>query len=126
MPIDLSHFKQLTISQPEKVGVTAVEQSDGSLLLIPSYGTGTNPTDIDDRLGQLTGIAGQGTLRVRNQIIILDEKRLQATHEILTNRRIPRSQVKAFLKTPSAFLDAALIDLDTGFSLRVQDRKSVV
>lgn len=120
VPIDLSHFNQLKICQPGKVGVTALEQLDGSLLLIPSYGTGANPGDINGRLGQLNGVQGLGTLRVRDQIIILDERRLQATHEILTSCRIPKSQVRAFLKSPSAFLDAALIDLDTGFSIRVQ------
>lgn len=119
-PLDLSHFNHLKICQPEKVGVTAVQHPDGSLHLIPSYGTGADPLDINGRIGQLNGVERLGTLRVRDQIIVIDEKRLEATIEILTNRRIPKNQVKAFLKSPSAFLNAALIDLDTGFSLRVQ------
>lgn len=120
MPVDLSHFNKLTVAQPEKVGVTATEQSDGSLLLIPSYGTGSKPDDIHNRLGQLNGVTDLGTLRIKDQIVVLDEKRLQATQEILTSQKIPKSQVQDFLKTPSAFLDASLVDLDTGFSLRVK------
>ncbi|MEZ4600738.1 MAG: DEAD/DEAH box helicase [Syntrophotaleaceae bacterium] len=120
MPIDLSHFNILKVSQPEKVGVTATEQPDGSLVLVPSFGTGAATDDIQSRLGQLNQANGLGTLRVRDQIIVLDETRLKATQEIISNRRIPKSQVQAFLKTPSAFLDASLVDLETGFSLRVK------
>jgi SNF2 family DNA or RNA helicase len=100
--------------------VTATEQADGGLLLTPSYGTGANPDDIHKRLGQLNGVKKLGTLRIKDQIVVLDEKRLEATQEIITNQKIPKSQVQDFLKTPSAFLDASLVDLDTGFSLRVK------
>ena len=120
MLIDLSHFNKLIIDRPDKVGVTATEQADGGLLLTPSYGTGAAPDDIHKRLGQLNGVNKLGTLRIRDKIVVLDEKRLQATHEIITSQKIPKSQVQDFLKTPSAFLDASLVDLDTGFSLRVK------
>lgn len=120
MPIDLSHFNTLKISQPEKVGVTAIEQPDGSLVLVPSFGSGATTDDIQSRLGQLNQARELGALRVRDQIIVLDETRLKAAHEIISNRRIPKAQVQEFLKTPSAFLDASLVDLDTGFSLRVK------
>jgi len=59
-------------------------------------------------------------MRIRDDIVLLDEDRFKATQEILTNRRIPKEQVKDFLSTPTAFLDAALVDLDSGFSLRVK------
>lgn len=120
MPIDLAHFNDLKVSQPKKVGVTASEQPDGSLVLVPSFGDGVSSEDIQKRLGQLNQAREVGTLRVRDHIIVLDETRLEATQEIISNRRIPKSQVEAFLKTPSAFLDASLVDLETGFSLRVK------
>lgn len=120
MKIDLSHFNKLKVTHPDKVGVTATEQADGGLLLIPSFGTGADPDDINARLGQLNGVTTIGTLRIRDQIVVLDEKSLQATQEILTSQKIPKSQVQEFLKAPSAFLDASLVDLDTGFSLRVK------
>ncbi|WP_029913829.1 DEAD/DEAH box helicase [Pelobacter seleniigenes] len=120
MQVDLAHFNKLRVVQPDSVGLTATEQSDGSLLLTPSYGTGAAPDDINNRLGQLNGVNDLGTLRIKDQIVVLDEKRLQATQEILTNQRIPKSQVQEFLKAPSAFIDASLVDLDTGFSIRVK------
>ena len=120
MEIDLQHFNNLDVQQPHSVGVTATEQADGSLVLTPNYGTGSSPDDIHNRLGQLNGADSVGTIRIRDQIVVLDEKRLQATQEIITTGRIPKHQVQEFLKSPSAFLDASLVDLDTGFSIRVK------
>ena len=120
MKIDLAHFNNLNVQQPQTVGVTASEQADGSLVLTPNYGTGSSPDDIHKRLGQLSGNDSVGTIRIRDQIVVLDEERLKATQEILSTGRIPRGQVEEFLKSPSAFLDASLIDLDTGFSIRVK------
>jgi SNF2 family DNA or RNA helicase len=120
MPINLSHFNQLEVFIPQAVSVTAVEQSDGSLLLIPAFGNGADPVMVNRRLGQLKDNTSKGTLRVGDQIIVLDETRFEATSEILSNQTIPRKQVAQFLESPGAFLDAALVDLEIGFSLRVK------
>lgn len=120
MQIDLAHFGSLRIRTPERVGVSASETESGDLLLTPNFGTGANPEDIASRLGQIAGNKDTESLRVQSDIILLDEERLEATREILSNRRIPLEQVSQFLETPSAFLNAALVDLDTGFSLRVK------
>lgn len=123
MKIDLAHFDELHVQEPESVGVNAVLQADGSLHLTPTFATGLDPEEIRKRLGQLQSpgktMQDFAVIRVQQQIVVLDEKRLEAAHEILTNRTIPKEQVKKFLETPSAFLDASLVDLDTGFSLRV-------
>ena len=122
MDIDLSHFNKIEVREPDKIGVAVTPQGDGSLLLTPTFGSGMVPESIEQRLGQLSGpnINDIGVIRIHDQIVVLDEKRLQATHEIISNRLIPRSQVKRFLESPSAFLDASLVDLDAGFSLRVR------
>lgn len=120
MAIDLSHFNKITVHEPENVGISVIEQDNGSLLLTPSFGTGTDPEYIYRRLGQLKGAQDTGVIRIQDQIIVLDEKRLKATHEILSNRVIPKAQVRRFLESPTAFLDASLVDLDAGFSLRVR------
>jgi len=120
MKIDLSHFNDLMIYQPDKISVSAAQMDDGSLMLIPSFGTGASPVDINNRLGQLPDNEHKATLRVGKQIILLNEERLKATDEIISNRHIPKKQVNAFLEAPGAFLDAALVDLDTGFSIRVK------
>jgi SNF2 family DNA or RNA helicase len=120
MVIDLEHFNRLDVTEPERIGVAARETEDGGLLLTPTFGIGVDPKDIDDRLGQIPLASEIATMRVLDHIVLLDEERLKAAHEILTNRVIPRDQVKAFMESPGAFLDAALVDLDIGFSLCVK------
>ncbi|WP_445424800.1 DEAD/DEAH box helicase [Alishewanella sp. HL-SH06] len=119
MKINLAHFENLEVFQPEKVGVAVDTLPNGDLILTPSFGSGVNIDDIHNRLGQVGSDDKQCILRVKNKFVLLDEQRLEATKEILTNRRIPKAQVASFLKSPTAYLNAALIDLDTGFSLRV-------
>ncbi len=121
MDIDLSHFRDISVEQPEKIGLTAVTQSDGSLVLAPNFGVGVEPDDFESRKWQLEcQESGKSSLRVKDKIVVLDEQKLAATHEILTHRHIPKEQVQAFLKAPSAFIDASLVDLDLGFSVRVK------
>ena len=119
MKINLAHFDNLEIFQPEKIGVAVDTTPNGDLILTPSFGSGVNIDDIHSRLGQIGSDDKQCILRVKNKFVLLDEQRLEAIKEILTNRRIPKTQVKSFLNSPTSYLNAALIDLDTGFSLRV-------
>lgn len=119
MRINLSHFKNLEVQIPDKVGVSAVESQNGDLVLIPSFGGGENPVDINNRLGNLPRGGESASLRIGKKIISLDEKRLRAVNEIIENRHVGKDQVKIFLEAPGAFLDASLVDLDVGFSLRV-------
>ena len=118
--IDLAQFNKLNIIHPDKVGVAAEEDINGDLVLTPTFGASINPHDTSKRLGQLKDSNNIASMHIRDDIVLLDEARFKATQEILTNRRIPKDQIKHFLSTPSAFLDAALVDLDTGFSLRVK------
>ena len=119
MTIDLAHFNELKVIHPEKVSLAAEQMADGSLVLTPVFGTEDSPDFIQARMGQIKGVRDVAALRAGKRVICLDEEKLRATHEVLSNRRIPESQVQTFLECPSAFLNSALIDLDTGFSLRV-------
>lgn len=119
MRIDLAHFNNLELIRPDVIGVTVEEMANGDLALTPAYGSGIDVKDIKSRLGQLRDDQAHCILRVKDRFVLLDQDRLNATHEILTNNRIPKEQVSNFLKSPTAYLNAALIDLDTGFSLRV-------
>ena len=117
--IDLAQFNNLELARPESVGVALEELANGDFILTPTYGAGLDLVDIKARLGQVRDGDAHCILRVKDKFVLLDEDRLNATQEILTNRKIPKDQVATFLKSPTAYLNAALIDLDTGFSLRV-------
>ena len=120
LKIDLAHFEELHVKDVEHVRVSAKEMDDGSLLLMPDYGEGAVFDSIQRRLWQLEEGAVIGSLRVNNNRLVLDERCVQATREILANQKISPEQVEVFIKNPSAFLDGALVDLDEGYSLRVQ------
>lgn len=117
--IDLKHFANLEISIPPSVSVTVTENKDGSLRLSPHLGDDIPQEKIEMMLGQLEKAGKTATLRIGKKIILFDEPRLKAAHEILANRVIPAKDKWQFFHTPGAFLDAALVDLDVGFSLRV-------
>ena len=117
--VDLGPFRNLYISKPEKVRVTASETPNGDLVLTPSLGAGEDPEDVTKRLGQVIG-KEEGTIRVGDRIIVLDMEKMKGVQEVIQKRRIRKEDVPIFLKNPTAFLDAALVDLDLGFSIRVK------
>jgi SNF2 family DNA or RNA helicase len=118
--IDLSHFRNIDYIQPEKMGLSMQELENGDLMLSPTFGKELDQKDIESRLGQIGDAKQEMIFKVRNSFVLLDEKRLEAAKEILTTRRIPKAQVKKFFEAPTAYLNAAVIDLDTGFSMRVK------
>lgn len=119
MRIDLSHFDRLDVVVPQNIGVVATRLPDGSLMLCPSLGDGTTPDQLEKRWSQLDMGANDGVLRIDNRVVLLEPQKLAAIKEVLANKRIPADKVSEFLTTPSAFLDAALVNLDMGFSIRV-------
>lgn len=119
MRIDLSHFDRLEIVVPDRVGVVATRLHDGSLMLCPSFGDGSTPDQLDKRWSQLDLSAEGGVLRVNNRVVLLEPEKMAAVKEVLGTRRIPAAKVKDFIATPSAFLNAALVNLELGFSVRV-------
>lgn len=116
--IDLAHFKNLDLMLPGSITIAASADSDGNLLLTPSFGQDAPPDRIEKVLGQLRHPQTQ-SLRVGDEIILLDSGRMKAVHEVLTNRKVPKNKIGEFLRHPTAFLDGALVDLDLGFSFRV-------
>lgn len=119
MNIDLSHFEKFDVHIPKEIGVVATQLPDGSLELCPSLGDGSTPDQLGKRWGQLELSDNKGVLRVENRIVLFEPERMEAIKEVLGNRRIPADKVAEFIATPSAFLDAALVNLDLGFSIRV-------
>ncbi|MCS6116307.1 SNF2-related protein [Shewanella baltica] len=117
--LSLSHFDKLNIHVPDKITVEAELDEWGNLILTPNMGQTTGHEQLQRVLGQLQSEAGR-TLKVGNEIILFDEKTAKAVKEIISHRKIPKSQVEKFLKAPGAFLDASLVDLDVGFAVRVK------
>ena len=118
LAIDLRRFSTLSVTMPDHVGVSAIENPDGSIRLVPDFGDGVPTGEVEVRLGQLEN-GESGSIRVGSTILLLDERRLNAVHEILSSRLISRTEKYRFFTTPTAYLDAALVDLDMGFSLRM-------
>lgn len=119
MRLDLSHFERLNVVTPHNIGVSATRLPDGSLELCPTLGEGFSADDLNSRWGQLDPEAEGGALRVGNRLVLLESEKLSAVREVLKNRRIPADRVQDFIATPTAFINAALVNLDIGFSLRV-------
>lgn len=119
MNIDLSHFDNLDINEPESISVSAIKKLDGSIELTPNLGDGSSIEDLNKRWGQIEVGADSGVLRVKNRIVLLESKKMKAIENIFSNKHIPAEQVPLFLESPTAFLDASLINLDMGFSIRV-------
>lgn len=117
--VDLSHFENLEVEVPEDISVTVIQMPNGDLSLHPNLGVGLLHEDLESRWGQLAPDADSGALRVKDKIILLDKKKVEGIREVWKNRRIPAEQVEEFLATPTAFLNASLVNLELGFSARV-------
>ncbi|MDQ7075321.1 MAG: SNF2-related protein [Gammaproteobacteria bacterium] len=117
--ISLGHFEKLKILAPESITIEAELDGMGRLILTPQMGQAASHERIQRVLGQLSHDEAI-SLRVDKEIVLFDEKRLMAIQEVLRNRLIPKEKVAAFIKNPTAFIDASLVDLDLGFSARVK------
>ena len=121
MELDLGHFEKLDVVVPDGVGVTATKMPDGSLFLSPSLGDGTSQEELGRRWDQLDFDGNKGgALRIGKRVVLLEPDKVEAVKEVLGNRRIPADKVQEFIEAPSAFLDAALVNLELGFSVRVE------
>ncbi|MCZ6804786.1 MAG: SNF2-related protein [Proteobacteria bacterium] len=115
--INLHHFNEIEAIIPESVSVSVKLDEKGNAGLIPAF-NGVSPEEVEQRLQQFHK-KGRQSFRIKDKILLMDERKLDAVQEILTNKNIPKEQLQTFLDTPTAFLDATLVDLDSGFSLRV-------
>jgi SNF2 family DNA or RNA helicase len=116
--IKLKHFEKLEIHTPEKIAVEAELDQFGNLILTPQMGQTASHEEIEKVLGQIMA-PNANTIKVGNEIILFTEDKVKAVKEILDNRTIPKNKVKEFLENPTAFIDASLVNLDLGFSIRV-------
>lgn len=129
--IDLNAFDELEIVRPNAVRVALEEQNDGSILISPDLCSKQigpeggksviDPKELDTRIeGHLPTGRRSGCIPVGNKILLLDEKVVSGIREITRNNHIAADQVVEFIKQPTAWLNAEFVDLDLGFSERVQ------
>jgi SNF2 family DNA or RNA helicase len=116
--LKLKHFEKLKIHTPKNIAVEAELDNFGNLILTPHMGQLASHEDIQQVLGQIMA-PNVNAIKVGKEIILLNETKVKAVKEIINNRIIPKSSVKQFLKNPTAFIDASLVNLDLGFSIRV-------
>ncbi|PHS01574.1 MAG: helicase [Leeuwenhoekiella sp.] len=121
MNLSLGHFEKLDVAVPEGIGVVATRMPDGSLFLSPSIGDGATPEELGKRWDQLDFDSDTGgALRIGKRVVLLEPEKVRAVKEVFGNRRIPADKVQEFMQTPGAFLDASLVNLELGFSVRVE------
>lgn len=119
--IDCSHFNNLKVSAPEKVGVAVTREEDGSLTLLPTFGQNESLEATERRLGQFEQADSDSSVfRSEDNILLLQDKAKQGVDEVMTHRSISAECADDFLKQPSSYLDAEVVDLDFGFSTRVR------
>lgn len=119
IPIELGHFKKLKIHTPESVLVEAELDTDGNLILTPQLGQDASHEDMQRVLGQLQNVDA-ASLRVRNEIILIDEEKMAGIQEVLRNRIVSKDKLDDFYRNPTAFIDGSLVNLELGFSARVK------
>ena len=117
--ISLGHFQKLNIRVPESITVEAELDGNGRLILTPQMGQAATHERMQKVLGQLMDETAT-SLRIDDEIILFDKPRMAAVREVLRNRVINKDKINAFLKNPTAFIDASLVNLDLGFSARVK------
>lgn len=117
LKLDLKHFDKFELVQPNCISITAKQRFDGSLELSPSLGDGSSLEELQNRWAQLND-DGQ-VIRIKDRIVLLSDEKKKAVQEVLKNSTIPADKVAEFIRTPSAFLDASIVNLDLGFSVRV-------
>ncbi|MCD9475338.1 SNF2-related protein [Photobacterium phosphoreum] len=116
--LKLKHFDKLRILTPNSVSIEAELNERGDLVLTPNMGQSASNEAVNRVLGQLNHDSAI-TLKVGDEIVLFSKEKLEAVKEIICNRVVPRNKVKHFLSNPTAFIDASLVDLDLGFSMRV-------
>ena len=116
---DLSHFDKLQISVPNTISISVSVDDNGDLNLAPHAGQDGDPEALYERLGQVLNTKSKA-LKIGDEILLLDDSKLEAIQEVVKNRKIPKENVKDFLNNPSSYINASLIDLDVGFSVRVK------
>tara|TARA_R110000824_G_scaffold246390_1_gene435477 strand:- start:23 stop:2833 length:2811 start_codon:yes stop_codon:yes gene_type:complete len=117
--IELGHFEKLRIHTPEFISVEAELDEKGNLILTPQLGQNASHEEMQRVLGQLRN-ADTASLRVNDEIILINEIKMAGIQEVLRNRIVSKEKLDDFYRNPTAFIDGSLVNLALGFSARVK------
>ncbi len=119
--LELGALDKFTTTVPRSVGLTLEPQPDGSIAVTPDLGPGLDSSDVARRLDQLPRDpeADAGVLRIGNQLVLLDRKRLAGMREVRRRPRIERDQVQHLFDTPGAYYDPEVVVTEGTFGVRV-------
>lgn len=121
LKVQENRFKTLNIDQVEKVGLKITKQESGDLLLEPNL-KGFNFEDEDALRREFSFIEDPkpSTLHLGRNLIQIDSDVSDAVLEIKENSTISKDEVEDFFNNPGSYIDANKVDIDEGFSYRVQ------
>lgn len=119
LKIDLRHFDNLHTSSPDKVRIAAESDAAGNLVISPVFGH-SDPIEIAKRLGHVPQDNQAGVMHINDEIVLFKPEISHAIHQVLQQHVIAKEHVQDFLQSPTAFIQDANIDFDSGFSLRVK------
>jgi SNF2 family DNA or RNA helicase len=117
-----NRFKTLEIDEVEKVGLNITKLESGNLKLEPNL-IGVDISDefaLKRELNHLGKEVKPSTLHIGKKLIQLDKKVSEGVKEIEKNDEIDKEEIEDFFENPGSYLDASKVDIDTGFSFRVQ------
>lgn len=122
LEIKKGRFEKLEISKVEKVGLNITQTEDDDLILTPNLIGAQNKDENITAREILNSRTKEGpvTLYAGRELIQVAVEAREGIKEILSNQIIKKNEVKDFLKNPGSFLDAEKVDLESGFSFRVQ------
>lgn len=119
LKIDLRHFDNLHTSSPDKVRIAAESDAAGNLVISPVFGNSA-PIEIAKRLSHVPQDNQAGVMHINDEIVLFKPEISHAIHQVLQQHVIAKEHVQDFLQSPTAFIQDANIDFDSGFSLRVK------
>lgn len=121
LKIEENRFKSLSIEEVDKVGLNVTRLDSGELLLEPNLkGFSFHDEEVIRRELNYIKEEKQSTLHVGRNLVQLDINDAVAVQEIKNNNLISEAEAADFLNNPASFIDATKIDLEEGFSYRVQ------
>ena len=121
LKIEENRFKFLNIDDVDKVGLNVTRLDSGELLLEPNLkGFSYHDEGVIKRELNFIKKEKPSTLHIGKNLVKLDVNEVAAVHEINQNNYISIHEAEDFLNNPASFIDATKVDLDEGFSYRVQ------